>query len=571
MIVFNTIRWKNFLATGNHFTEIPLNTHPDTLIIGENGAGKSTVLDALTFALFNKPYRNINKPQIVNSINSKNCLVELEFAIGSKQYMVRRGIKPNVFEIHMNGNLVNQDSKARDYQDMLERQILKMNYKSFTQIVILGSSSFTPFMQLPAGDRRAVIEDLLDIQIFSSMNGIVKERLGSIKTQLNEIKIRVEATKEKITLHKKHIEELNRNTKELIEGKEEQIENARHEIVELQQELNKHNAAIDALTDQIGDHQKMLDKQRKLLQYETRIKSNKKKVQKEIDFYEDHDSCPTCEQDIPETHKQNRLESCHGEVQQFDDGLKKLSTEQSAVVNRLATITGILTQVQELNKEVANTNTSIAHSRKYIATLEGEVKKLKDTKTASGDTAKQSQELLDELTGYIEQRKSITDDRQYLDMASQLLKDGGIKTRIIRQYLPIINKLVNKYLAAMDFFVNFHMDEEFKEVIKSRHRDDFSYANFSEGEKQKIDLALMLTWRAVARLKNSVNTNLLILDETFDSSLDAKGTDALLEILHQLPENTNIFVISHKDQLHDKFNQSIKFEKKQNFSRIAAA
>lgn len=570
MIVFHTIRWKNFLATGNHFTEIKLDQHADTLIIGENGAGKSTVLDALTFALFNKPYRNVNKPQIINSINGKNCLVELEFSVGSKRYMVRRGIKPNVFEIFLNDNLVNQDSKARDYQDMLERQILKMNYKSFTQIVILGSSSFTPFMQLPAADRRAVIEDLLDIQIFSNMNNIVKERLGTIKSELNELKIRVEATKEKITLHKKHIEELKRNTTELITGKEEQIQDARHEIVELEQELKKHNAAIDALTDQIGDHQKMLEKQRKLLQYETRIKSNKKKVQKEIDFYQDHDSCPTCEQDIPTKHKENMLENCHGEVQKFDEGLEKLKTEQESVVLRLGAITGIMTQIQELNKQVANTNSSIAHSRRFIGVLEAEINKLRESKSISGDTAEQSQQLLDELTGYIEKRKSISDNKSYLDIAAQLLKDGGIKTRIIKQYLPIINKLVNKYLAAMDFFVNFHMDEEFKEVIKSRHRDDFSYANFSEGEKQKIDLALMLTWRAVARLKNSVNTNLLILDETFDSSLDAKGTDALLDILHQLPENTNIFVISHKDQLHDKFHQSIKFEKKQNFSRIAS-
>jgi len=571
MIVFRKIRWKNFLSTGNYFIEIDLDQHPDTLIIGENGAGKSTMLDALTFSLFNKPYRNINKPQIVNSINGKNCLVELEFTMGSKDYMVRRGIKPNVFEIHLNGKLVNQDSKARDYQEMLERQILKMNYKSFTQIVILGSSSFTPFMQLPAGDRRAVIEDLLDIQIFSSMNAIVKERLGTIKTQLNELKIRVEATKEKITLHKKHIEELNRNTEELVKGKEEQIEDARHEIVTLSQTLKTLNGQIDGLTDQIGDHQKMLDKQRKLLQYETRIQSNKTKVQKEIDFYKDHDSCPTCEQDIPEKHKEDRLEDCHGEVQKFDEGLKKLETEQGTVINRLNEITKIMSQVQDLNKEVANTNSTIAHSRKFIGVLEKEITKLQENKKISGDTAEQSQQLLDELTGYIEQRKSISEDRSYLDVAATLLKDGGIKTRIIKQYLPIINKLVNKYLAAMDFFVNFHMDEEFKEVIKSRHRDDFSYANFSEGEKQKIDLALMLTWRAVARLKNSVNTNLLILDETFDSSLDAKGTDALLDILHQLPENTNIFVISHKDQLHDKFNQSFKFEKKQNFSRIAAA
>ena len=570
MITFHTIRWRNFLATGNYFTEIKLDKECDTLIIGENGAGKSTVVDALTFALFNKPYRNINKPQIVNSINSKNCVVELEFSVGTNKYMVRRGIKPNVFEIHLNDKLINQDSKARDYQDFLERQVLKMNYKSFTQIVILGSSSFTPFMQLPAADRRAVIEDLLDIQIFSNMNVIVKERLGTIKTKLNELKIRVEATKEKILLHKKHIEELNRNTKELMEGKIEQVKNAKIEIVGLEAELKKQGTAVDALNTQITDHQTVLEKQRKLLQYETRIKSNKKKTQKEIDFYEDHDSCPTCTQDILQEHKAERLESCQGEVQSFNDGLKKLQGEQTVVVDRLTQITGIITQVQELQKEVANTNSSIAHSRKFIGVLQGEIDKLNTKTTVTGDTAEQSQELLDELTGYIESRKNINEDRQYLDVAAQLLKDGGIKTRIIKQYLPIINKLVNKYLAAMDFFVNFHMDEEFKEVIKSRHRDDFSYANFSEGEKQKIDLALMLTWRAVARLKNSVNTNLLVLDETFDSSLDVKGTDALLDILHQLPENTNIFVISHKDQLHDKFKDSIKFEKVKDFSRIAA-
>lgn len=569
MIVFHKIRWKNFLATGNVFTEIELDKHANTLIIGENGAGKSTVLDALTFALFNKPYRNINKPQIINSINSKNCVVEVEFSSGSKTYTVRRGIKPNIFEILLNGQLVNQDSKARDYQEMLERMILKMNYKSFTQIVILGSSSFTPFMQLSAADRRAVIEDLLDIQIFSNMNTIVKDRLAGIKNSLNEIKIRLEATKEKIELHKRHLEEIKRNTQEMVKTKRVQIEDSKHLIVELETEATNLTNKMAALSVQISDERAILEKQKKLLTYEARIESNKRKVEKESAFYVHHDSCPTCKQDIDAEHKQERIQECHKSILEFDDGLDKLRKEQDAVTQRLAEISKITTEIQSVGRDMANTNSAIVHNRRFIGVLEQEITQLTAKKSVTDDTTDQSQILFEELTTHIENRKKITDERTYLDIAAQLLKDGGIKTRIIRQYLPIINKLVNKYLAAMDFFVNFHMDEEFKEVIKSRHRDDFSYANFSEGEKQKIDLALMLTWRAVARLKNSVNTNILILDETFDSSLDSKGTDALLEILHQMPENTNIFVISHKDQLHDKFNHSIKFEKKQNFSRIA--
>lgn len=568
MIIFKKVRWKNFLSTGAAPIEIDLNLHPNTLIVGENGAGKSTVLDALTFGLFNKPFRNINKPQIVNSINSKDCLVEVEFDVGSKKYLLRRGIKPNIFEIHCDGKLVNQDSKARDYQDMLERMILKMNYKSFTQIVILGSASFTPFMQLPAADRRAVIEDLLDIQIFSKMNLIVKDRLAEIKNELNEIKIRLEAVKEKIALHKKHIEDLKRNNQEMIDAKKAQIEEAKHQIIALETEAIQLNSKVVHLTSKIGHEGGLLAKQKKLLTYETRIESNKRKVEKEIEFYHDNDSCPTCKQSINADYKADRINSCTESVKEFDAGLNKLSGEMYAVAEELKAISKITAEIQSVGRDIANTNSAIVHNRRYVDILEQEIRGLSGNKLVSGDTEDQSQKLFDELTGYIERRKKVSDEKEYLDVAAQLLKDGGIKTRIIKQYLPIINKLVNKYLAAMDFFVNFHMDEEFKEVIKSRHRDDFSYSNFSEGEKQKIDLALMLTWRAIARIKNSVNTNLLILDETFDSSLDTKGTDALLDILHQMPENTNIFVISHKDQLHDKFNQSLRFEKKQNFSRI---
>ena len=570
MITFHTLRWKNFLSTGNVFTEIKLDAHQNSLIVGENGAGKSTILDALTFALFGKPYRNINKPLIVNSINGKECLVELEFTAGSKRYLVRRGIKPNVLEIWFGGAMLHQDARAKDYQDMLERMILKMNYKSFTQIVILGTASFTPFMQLKAADRREVIEDLLDIQIFSNMNAVVKDRLATIKGQMAEYKIRLEAVKEKIELHKKHLEELKRNNQEMIAAKRVEIDNAKHQLVEFEQAQREHQSQIDTLLMQIGDESAFGSKHTKLGVLKARIESNKTKLEKEVTFYESNDSCPTCKQSIAPEFKSAAVADCTNKIHEFQRGLEKLQEEQDAVVKRLRDIAEVNSRIQSIGRDIANTTTSISHTRRYIDVLEREVDKLTGTGVGSGESMDQSKELFEELTGYIEKRKKATEEKQYLDVAAHLLKDGGIKTKIIKQYLPIINKLVNKYLAAMEFFVNFTIDEEFNEVIKSRHRDDFSYENFSEGEKQKIDLALLLTWRSIARMKNSVNTNLLVLDETFDSSLDTKGTDALLEILHQMPDNTNIFVISHKDQLHDKFNNSIRFEKKQNFSRIAA-
>jgi DNA repair exonuclease SbcCD ATPase subunit len=570
MIVFHTIRWKNLLSTGNIFTEIKLDTHPNTLIVGENGTGKSTIMDALTFVLFGKPYRNINKPQLVNSINLKDCLVELEFTTGSKRYLIRRGIKPNLFEIFVDGSLMNQDARAKDYQDMLERLILKMNYKSFTQIVVLGAASFTPFMQLSASDRRAVIEDLLDIQIFSNMNLIVKNRLQIIREEMNELKIRLDAVKEKIDLHKKHIDDLKKNNQEMVDAKRTEIENTKHMIVEMETQAKEIQIQIDALSLQIVEEATLRSRHTKLTSYEAKIDNNKKKLQKEVEFYKDNDTCPTCKQGIEDTHKESRISHCAEKVGELDTGLSKLQEEKDDVIGRLDGIARVAGEINTLGKEHSNVSASIVHSRRYVDLLESEIGRLMGGKLISTDTEAQSKTLFDELTGYIEKRKETSEEKNYLDVAAQLLKDGGIKTRIIRQYLPIINKLVNKYLAAMDFFVNFTIDEEFKETIKSRHRDYFSYENFSEGEKQKIDLALLLTWRSVARIKNSVATNLLVLDETFDSSLDSKGTDALLEILHALPDNTNVFVISHKDQLHDKFNQSIRFEKKQNFSRIVA-
>jgi len=570
MITFHTIRWKNFLSTGNVLTEIQLDAHQNTLIVGENGSGKSTLLDALCYSLFNKPYRNINKPLIVNSINGKECLVEVEFTVGSKRYLVRRGIKPNIFEIWFNGTMLHQDARAKDYQDMLERMILKTNFKSFTQIVLLGTASFTPFMQLKAADRREVIEDLLDIEIFSSMNSVVKDRLAVIKGQMNEYKIRLEAVKEKIELHKKHLEEIKRNNDEMIVAKQSEIANSKHQIIELEAEGRTIQDRVDGLLSKIGDETDTRNKHHKLVTLGTRIESNKTKIEKEVQFFVTNDSCPTCTQPISEAFKDSMVEGCNHKITDLEKGLLKLQEEKDAVILRLTEIARINGEVQQLGRDIANNSSAVSHTRRYITVLEQEVGRLTEQRNISGESRDQSAELFEELTDYIEKRKKATEEKQYLDVAAHLLKDGGIKTKIIKQYLPIINKLVNKYLAAMDFFVNFTIDEEFNEVIRSRHRDDFSYENFSEGEKQKIDLALLLTWRSIARMKNSVNTNLLILDETFDSSLDTKGTDALLEILHQMPENTNIFVISHKDQLHDKFTQSIRFEKKQNFSRIAA-
>jgi len=568
MITLKSIKWKNFLSTGNVFTEIQLNKHNNTLIVGENGAGKSTILDALTFALFGKPYRNINKPQLVNSINNKDCLVELIFSISDKEYLIRRGIKPNVFEIYVDGDLLNQSASSKDYQEILEKMIIKMNYKSFTQIVILGATSFTPFMQLSASDRRAVIEDLLDIQIFSNMNVIVKEKLTSLKDESNEIKIRLQNVKEKIDLHKSHLDEMKKNNQDMIERKQQEIANNNLLVTQTKSEISNTQVKITELLDTISDHNDMLKKNQKLTSLEAKIDANKGKLEKEISFYNDNDNCPTCKQIIDDNFKSSTITECNHKVSELNAGLEKLKEEQNAILQRLNNIAQTNKTLQTLESNITKHTSDLNNIRKYIIVLEREVEELTSNKVISGDTEEQSKKLFDELSSYIERRKIVTEEKQYYDIAAQLLKDGGIKSKIIKQYLPIINKLVNKYLAAMDFFVNFNMDEEFKETIKSRHRDDFSYENFSEGEKQKIDLALLLTWRSVARLKNSVNTNLLILDETFDSSLDAKGTDALLQILHTMPDNTNIFVISHKDQLHDKFTQAIRFEKKQNFSRM---
>ena len=567
MIQFSKVRYKNFLSTGNYFTEINLNTNPTTLIIGENGAGKSTFLDAITFGLFGKPFRNINKPQLVNSINDKDCVVEVEFSIASKQYKIVRGIKPNQFEIYCDGVLLNQDAKAKDYQDQLEKLILKMNYKSFTQIVILGSTNFTPFMQLSAADRRSVIEDLLDIQIFSAMNVVVKNKLNSYKTEAAQLKIQIDATKGKIELHKKHLDELKRNTKDIVDAKKKEVTENNTALETLATESTAKDSQIDALLLQVSDEDASNKKFTKLNQLEAKIEGNIQKLEKDIEFYSVNSTCPSCDQAI--NNKEEKVHSCNSKITELGDGLKKLKDESNAVLQRINTIKATQKELKSLEQDLVRINTSSKQIRNYIKKLEAEIDEIENKPAMSNEFKAQSKTLLNELQTQNDKRKAASEAITNYDIISQLLKDGGIKSKIIKQYIPIINKLVNKYLASMDFFVNFNLDEEFKESIKSRHRDDFSYENFSEGEKKRIDLALLFTWRAVAKMKNSANTNLLIFDEVFDGSLDTNGTEEFLKLINMFNDGTNIFVISHKgDVLADKFKHTIKFGKVKNFSQM---
>lgn len=564
MTTFKTIRYKNFLSAGNIFTEINLQKEEHTLIIGENGAGKSTILDAITFALFGKPFRNINKPQIINSVNGRDCVVEVEFKSLSKNYKIVRGLKPNVFEIYCDGDLVDQDAKSKDYQDYLEKHILKFNYKAFTQIVILGSSSFVPFMQLSAADRRAIIEDLLDIQIFSAMNQVVKERNATLKNEATKLKSDIDSTVAQIEMQKKYIEEAKKNNQDQIDIKEQELKENQEQLEKLQNDSALIQKHIDALLKTITDEKKVKDKNKKLSQFEAKIDNNITKLQKDIDFFNNNDTCPTCDQSI--NNKEEKVAQYTTKMNEFSEGMQKLKEEQDAVLRRINNIEAVNKNILSHQSEITRINASYTQIQKYVKKLEKEIEDLKSKKVLSDDMMNISQELYDKLTQLQANKATLIDRKKYIDVAAYLLKDSGIKAKIVKQYLPIINKLVNKYLASMNFFVNFEIDEEFKESIKSRHRDDFSYENFSEGEKQKIDLSLLFTWRAIAKMKNSINTNILLLDEVFDSSLDANGTESLLQILHTLPDNTNIFVISHKDSLHDKFKNILKFEKRKGFS-----
>ena len=571
MILFQTIRWKNFLSTGASFTEINFTKSTNTLIIGQNGAGKSTILDALCFGLFGKPFRKINKPQLLNSINGRDAMVEVEFNIGQKKYKVIRGIKPNVFEIYLNDVLLNQDAASKDYQEILEKNILKLNYKSFTQVVILGSASFVPFMQLSAADRRTIIEDLLDIQIFSSMNAIVKEKMSALKDGITKSKYDIKLVEEKINLQMQNIEENNKNRVAEIQKRVQEVAESNLHIQQLEKDIELINKHIDVLQGKVGDKKEKLDKKAKgLFQIKGKVQTNIARNEKEIQFYESNHDCPTCKQSITTDWKDSQVKEKTEKIDTQRTGLQEIDEELTKVNNEVKAITDIINHVNAHNGEIIRHNSTITSINQYISKLNGELGELNEKRVGTEGADQKLTELKQELETYNQLYKEQLTEKHYNEFAGTLLKDGGIKTRIIKQYLPIMNKLINKYLTAMDFFVNFNINENFEETIKSRHRDEFSYANFSEGEKMRIDLALLFTWRQIAKLKNSTNTNLLILDEVFDSSLDTVGTEEFLKLINEMGTDTNVFVISHKgDQLFDKFRSIIKFEKKNNFSRIA--
>ena len=569
MITFKYVRWKNFLSTGNNFTEIHLDRNPTTLIIGENGAGKSTVLDALCFGLFGKPFRNINKPQLLNSVNNSSAVVEVEFRIGSKNIKVIRGIKPNVFEIYINGKMYNQDANVRDYQKYLEQQILKLNYRSFTQVVILGSSTFVPFMQLKARHRREVVEEILDIQIFSLMNMLLKQKLKTISDDIRDIDYKLELTTEKIGLQQKYITEMKQNKDKLIKEKTLLLSGNEEEVFFRQAEINILNKENDELIESITDKVKLDKKLATLKDIKSTLLEKHRAQHRLIGFFEKNEDCPTCQQHIDEEFKNGMVSQKKTEADKIENGLDELKEELSKTDSRLKVISDIAKKVRENEVQIAKDKSSLDQLEKFNSTLTVEIAQLSNGEVHKSDYEKM-QKLKDELRGINEQKAKLKEDQTYAAAAKNMLQDTGIKTKIIKQYLPIMNKLISTYLTSMEFYVNFTLNENFEETIKSRYRDEFTYDSFSEGEKMRIDLALLFTWRAIAKMKNSTNTNLLMLDEIFDSSLDGSGTDEFLKILNTLGDE-NVFVISHKqDVLVDKFRSTIKFEKMKNFSHVAA-
>ena len=569
-IQFQTLKWKNFLSTGNSFTELDFREHKTNLIVGHNGAGKSTLLDALSFALFGKAHRNIGKPQLVNSINNKDCVVEVNFVVSGSAFRIIRGIKPNIFEIYKNNELINQDSHNKEYQKILEANILKLNHKSFHQIVVLGSSSFIPFMQLPAQHRRDVIEDLLDINVFSKMNQILKEKNSLLKDQIKDVGYKIDLQSNKIDTQKKYIQDINRINKDLKDQKLQQIIDLQSQMKDLNVENDGLRVQIEENNDAIlGSISKFENKRQELLGYDNKFKSEIKSVVKQAKFFEDNCTCPTCSQDIDEAIKKDRLTTASSKAKELTTALDKLTTELTATEQSLNSNKAKLEEVRSWQQKQNSNIQLITHIQSNIASVQNDINNLTDT-TSDISKAKDDLELYTEAKGAMSGSKlELNEQFQYNQCIAEMLKDTGIKTKIVKQYLPVINKLVNQYLQILDFFVHFNLDESFQESIRSRHRDSFSYDSFSEGEKQRIDLALLFTWRMIAKMKNSVSTNLLILDETFDSSLDYEGVDNLMKIIHELDDDTNVFVISHKgDILDGKFSRKIEFFKDKNFSKI---
>jgi DNA repair exonuclease SbcCD ATPase subunit len=570
MIEFKSVQWKNFLSTGNSPNKVLLNKSQTTLIIGKNGEGKSTILDALCFSLFGKPFRNINKGQLVNSINGKGCVVEIEFDINGKEYKIIRGIKPNIFEIWQDGEMINQDAASRDYQKILEQQVLKLNYKTFTQVVILGSASFVPFMQLPTTQRREVIEDILDIRIFSTMNSLLKEKVQETKDAITTIENEISTAKTKVDSQTQLIKTISEAKTSAIESIGTKISANSSEILQAEGEIQSIVSEIDTLKASINDKETIAEDIDKAKSIRSKLLQKIETCEHNTEFFSEHDVCPSCSQDIPEEYKEGIIKDLNSKLLDNNTKIGELETILSNLNEKLSQINKVVEQITDKNIELSTRNSTVTLLNKQIKELEAETQRVKSDTTNLDEEKGKLKELAKEAIGKIGQKTQLQEQRNLEDVANILLKDTGIKTAIIREYLPIMNKLINKYLQAMDAYIHFELDEAFNESVKSRFRDDFTYASFSEGEKMRIDLAILFTWRQIAKMKNSVNTNLLLLDEIFDSSLDTAGTDYFLNLMNQFGDNTNIFVISHKgDQLFDKFRSVIKFEKRNDFSVIA--
>jgi DNA repair exonuclease SbcCD ATPase subunit len=572
MIVFKSVQWKNFLSTGNSPNKVLLNKSTTTLIIGKNGEGKSTILDALCFSLFGKPFRNINKGQLVNSINGKGCSVEVEFDINGKEYKIVRGIKPNVFEIWQDGEMINQDAASRDYQKILEQQILKLNYKTFTQVVILGSASFVPFMQLPSSQRREVIEDILDIRIFSTMNSLLKEKVQETKDAIAKIENEISTAKTKVDAQTQLIKTITEAKTSAIESIVSKISANSSEILHAEGEIELILSEINTLKASIADKETISEDIDKAKSIRSKLLQKIETCEHNTEFFSEHDVCPSCSQDIPEEYKEGIIKDLNSKLLDNNTKIGELETILTNLNEKLSQINKVVEQITDKNIELSTRNSTVTLLNKQIKELEAETQRVKSDTTNIDEEKVKLKELATEAITKIHTKTTLQEQRNLEDVANILLKDTGIKTAIIREYLPIMNKLINKYLQAMDAYIHFELDEAFNESVKSRFRDDFTYASFSEGEKMRIDLAILFTWRQIAKMKNSVNTNLLLLDEIFDSSLDTAGTDYFLNLMNQFGENTNIFVISHKgDQLFDKFRSVIKFEKRNDFSVIATS
>lgn len=571
MIKFKKLRWRNLLSTGQYFTEVNLVKADTTLICGENGAGKSTMLDALCFVLFGKPYRNINIPQLVNTINQKDCVVEIEFAIGQDEYKVIRGLSPKVFEVYKNAKLIDQDAKSKDYQRMFEEQILRMTYKSFCQVIILGSANYVPFMRLTAAERRSIVETILDINVFSTMNTLLKGKVSQSREELTEVESKLSVIKERIALQKKYMDERTKDENDLAQKYEDEIKEAEDKAAVLEEEISVLREKIEFHLGEIDDKETVDKTKNNLESVQRQLNSKTKNLNSSVDFYEKNDTCPTCTQHIEQEFKDSMVASLNTKKQEVEKAINDINTSLSDTNKRLEKIAGIIRVLKVTEGAIQERKSDLSGHKKFV---EKTKQKLQESKNNKKDDTKEQEALAvlaKEEEDNIGNRKEIVDTQHYYGIAATLLKDSGIKSRIIKHYIPIINKVINQYLTQMGLFVNFNLDEEFNETILSRHRDSFTYASFSEGEKKKIDLALLFAWRTIAQMKNSVSTNLLILDEVLDGSLDDAACESFLDILKGMDENTNVFVISHKPKelLESKFSRILTFVKKNNFSGIA--